>query len=185
MRTQALGAVATVAAATLTATACGNQPISTGAETTTMTVTPTVTAKPPKQAATSTSAGALHSDDRGRHFDLGAVTAVDQDHGHPVLVLDRWTDPKVPDAKLAQQGIPIAPYRGAPFKNVNTKLTYRIPVTANATLLEHHCLAPGEPLQTKSVSAADLASLEKRDRVVVVMLDERGYATKVENLPGC
>jgi hypothetical protein len=151
----------------------------------TVTVTPTVTArsssakpKPAKAKAT--------SDVKGRAFDYGVVTKVGTVDGTTVVELDRWTWKGLDDAKLAKNGVPLKPFKGkVPYENQNAKLTYSIPVVDGARILEHHCVAADQPLQTKSVDAAALADLGDRENTVLVELDAQGRLVAADNVPGC
>ena len=151
----------------------------------TVTVTPTVTASAP--AATRPAAPkAPGSDVAGRAFDFGTVVSATKVGDVIVLELDRWTWKGLDDGKLARQGVPLGPFKGAPpYTNQNAKLTFTIPVTAGARVLQHHCVAADQPLQTKSVAADQLAGLPDRENTVLVTLDESGRATAAENIPGC
>ena len=161
--------------------ACGGPPPS--GQDVTVTVTPTVTASGPAKPTTPT---VPTSDVKGRKFDFGTIVSAKKVAGVIVLELDRWTWKKLDDAKLAQQGVPVGPFKGdPPYTNQNAKLTYTIPVTAGARVLQHHCVAADQPLQTKSVSADQLAGLADRENTVLVTLDAQGRATAAENIPGC
>jgi hypothetical protein len=82
--------------------------------------------------------------------------------------------------------VPVGPFKGdPPYTNQNAKLTYTIPVAAGARVLQHHCVAADQPLQTKSVPADQLAGLADRENTVLVTLDAEGRATAAENIPGC
>ena len=115
------------------------------------------------------------------------VTSVKPGEQVQVLVLDRWTDPKVDDAVLAQKGLEVRTYdaKKNPFKNVNTKVTFRIPVRDNTTFLLHHCISKDEPLQSKSVTAGELADAPAEDKLVLLTIDADGYTTGGETLAGC
>jgi hypothetical protein len=170
----------TAAGAALTLAGCGGSPK--GADVT-VTVTPTVTAK---AAPAQKPAPRATSDVRGRAFDYGTVTKVGTVAGTTVLELDRWTWKGLDDAKLAQQGVPTAPFKGAvPYENQNARLTYSIPVVDGARILVHHCIAADQPLQTKSADAAALASLPDRENTVLVKLDDQGRMVAADNIPGC
>jgi hypothetical protein len=127
------------------------------------------------------------SDVKGRKFDFGVVTKVDDVNGTPVLVFDRWTDPKVDDKVLAQEGIAVRTYDKAknPYRNVNTKVTFRIPVHEGVTFLLHHCTNKDEPLQSKSVTAQELADAPAEDKLVLLEIDSDGYTTGGETFAGC
>lgn len=149
----------------------------------TVTVTPTVTAKAPAGPSTPT---VPSSDVKGRAFDFGFVTKVSTVAGTTVLELDRLTWTGLSDAKLAQTGVPTGAFTGGlPYTNQNAKLTYTIPVANGARILYNHCLAPDQPIQTKSISATALKGLADRENSVLVQLDAEGRATSIQNIPGC
>jgi hypothetical protein len=152
----------------------------------TVTVTPTVTAgsgSKPSSAAPKTAT----SDDVGRAFDYGKVVKTTSVAGVTVLVLDRYTWKGLDDAALAKQGLTVRPFKKGqvPYENLNTTLTYRIPVADGARILYQHCVAFDQPLQTKSIAPTDLTGLHAPEDTVVVSLDGQGRATVVENVPGC
>jgi hypothetical protein len=180
----------TATAATLTALAavvllsgCGSDTPSTGGNVT-VTVTPTVTAKP--GGPTSAGPKVPKSDVVGRAFDFGVVTKVSTVAGVDVIELDRWTWTGLSDAKLAKDGVPTAPFKGAvPYTNQNAKLTFTIPVADGARILFSHCIAADQPLQTKSVKPAELKGLADRENTVLVQIDSKGQAASIQNIPGC
>jgi hypothetical protein len=153
----------------------------------TVTVTPTVTASPkaaPKQTGTATPAPPK-SDVVGRGFDFGTVRGLKTVAGTQVLTVDRWTWKGLDDAKLARDGVPLAPFKGRPYTNQNDRLTYDIPVAENARVLYHHCVKAGEPQQTRSATVEEMAGLTAGENLVLVRLDDQGRAVAVDNLPGC
>lgn len=165
--------------------ACGDDGGSPSGGDVTVTVTPTVTAN----GSSKTSAKPkpkVTSDVKGRKFDFGVVTKVGKVGATTVLEFDRWTWKKLDDAKLARQGVPTKPFKGkVPYENQNAKLTYSIPVAEDARILQHHCVATDQPLQTKSVDPAALAELGDRENTVLVELDDRGWLVAADNIPGC
>ena len=178
--------LAAAAVASLALSACGGGSAQSGSPVT-VTVTPTGTASPKKasgKAKTSEPAKPT-SDVVGRTYDFGTVTDLKDVGGTPVLVLDRWTWKGLDDAKLARDGVPLSPFKGRPFTNQNDKLVYRIPVTADARVLYHHCVKEGEPQQTRSATVKEMAGLKKGEDLVLVRLDDQGRAVAVDNLPGC
>jgi hypothetical protein len=183
--TTAAGLLAALAAAALLS-GCGSEsPGSTGGNVT-VTVTPTVTAKAPSASKTSSAPKAPKSDVQGRSYDFGVVTKTGEVGGVGYLELDRWTWKKLDDAKLAEDGVPTAPFKGkVPYENQNAKLTYTIPLADSARILYHHCLAADQPLQTKSVDVEALEGLADRENTVLVQIDAKGAATSVQNIPGC
>ena len=182
--TTAAGSLAALAAVALLS-GCGSDAPGSGGNVT-VTVTPTVTAKAPSASKTSSAPKTPSSDVKGRNYDFGVVTKTGEVGGVTYLELDRWTWKKLDDGKLAKDGVPTGPFKGeVPYENQNAKLTYTIPVTAGARVLQHHCVAADQPLQTKSVSADQLAGLADRENTVLVTLDAQGRATAAENIPGC
>ena len=179
-------AAALCAVSALTLTACGGSGGSGGAVT--VTVTPTVTAgstngsSTPKTAATS---AAATSDVTGRGYDFGTVTRLAKVGGTEVITLDRWTFKGLDDTVLADNGVPLAPFKGSPFENQNSKLTYDIPVAEDARILYHPCVAADEPQQTRSATTQEIAALKAPENLVLVRLDDQGRAVAVDNLPGC
>ena len=69
------------------------------------------------------------SDVKGRAFDFGLVTGAKREGDVDVLVLDRWTDPKVEDAVVAKQGLPVTSWQVGSnrYVNQNAKKTFDIP----------------------------------------------------------
>jgi hypothetical protein len=181
-----LGASFTAVAASVALTACGGGSPS-GSGPVTVTVTPTVTADGSSSSASEPAAPkAPTSDDKGRGYDYGTVTKVSQVAGVTVIELDRWTWKKLDDAKLAQQGVPLTPFKGAvPYENQNARLTFTIPVADGARILYHHCVASDQPLQTRSTDAKGLVGLADRENTVLVKLDDQGRLVAADNVPGC
>ena len=64
-------------------------------------------------------------------------------------------------------------------------MTFRIPVAENPVIVLRHCLSWNEPLQAKSTTLKGLAAAGGKDKIVLVTLDERGWLTSAQNLPGC
>ena len=144
-------------------------------------------AGPTPSSTASTKVKAPTSDVEGRKFDFGQVTGAKRAGDVDVLVLDRWTDPSVDDAVLAKRGLPVTSWQFGSdrYINQNDKKTFDIPVRGGTTFLLHHCMAPGEPLQTRSVSATELADAPETDRLLLVTLDGSGWATGGETFAGC
>ncbi|MEO7422106.1 MAG: hypothetical protein ABIU87_06915 [Ornithinibacter sp.] len=138
-------------------------------------------------ASPTAKADPVKSDVVGRSFDFGLVKSAKTIGGTEVLVIDRWTDPTVDDAELARTGLTVTAYdlTKNPYKNVNSKVVFQVPVREGTTFLLNHCVASGEPLQTRSVDAGALAAAPKKDRLVLVTLDDAGYATSGETFAGC
>ena len=152
----------------------------------TVTVTPTVTASvtPPPATAT-TQAGVAKSDVVGRKFDLGTIVRVQDDGGVPVIIFDRWTARGVADSTLAADGVPIVVHSDAPYKNVNTKITFRIPVVQGAVFTYKHCVAIDQPAQQKSATLQEFAGLQGSEKVMLLTLDPQGQVVSAQNDPAC
>jgi hypothetical protein len=176
---------ACLAAAGLVLGGCGDAGSASGADVT-VTVTPTVTAKPNPASSKPAAPQPPKSDDVGRTYDFGTVVKASTVGSIAVLELDRWTWKGVDDGKLAKQGVPVKPWKGkVPYENQNDKLTYTLPVSPDAQILYHHCIATDQPLQTKSVAPADLAKLADGESTVLVKLDDSGVVVAADNIPGC
>jgi hypothetical protein len=147
----------------------------------------TPSAEPAPSSTASAKVKAPTSDVKGRTFDFGLVTGAKRSGDVDVLVVDRWTDPKVDDAVLARQGLPVTSWKVGSdrYVNQNDKKTFDIPVREGTTFLLHHCVADGEPLQTRSVGATELADAPDSDRLLLVSLDGDGWATGGETFAGC
>ena len=155
-----------------------------------MTATPSGAASPASPTPSSTASGRVKaptSDVKGRAFDFGMVTGVKREGGVDVLVLDRWTDPKVKDSVVAKHGLRVTSWKVGSnrYVNQNAKKTFDIPVAKGATFLLHHCVSAGEPLQTRSVSARELAEAPDSDRLLLVRIDADGWGTSGETFAGC
>jgi len=156
----------------------------------TVTGTPSAAASsagPTPSSTASTKVKAPTSDVEGRKFDFGQVTGAKRAGEVDVLVLDRWTDPKVDDAVVAKRGLPVTSWKVGSnrYVNQNATKTFDIPVREGTTFLLHHCVTAGEPMQTRSVSATELADAPDADRLLLVTLDRDGWATGGETFAGC
>ena len=145
------------------------------------------TGSPAPSATVSGKVKAPTSDVKGRAYDFGLVTGAKREGDVDVLVLDRWTDPRVEDAVVAEKGLPVTSWQVGSnrYVNQNAKKTFDIPVREGATFLLHHCVGVGEPLQTRSVGATELADAPDSDRLLLVSLDDAGWATGGETFAGC
>jgi len=180
---RAVAGLCLAAAATLLS-ACGSG-ASTGPDSVvTVTITPTVTAGAARPTA-STRSNTVKSDVMGRRYDLGTIVAVQTDHGVSVLIFDRWTAKGVSDSALAAQGVPIHVHSDAPYEDLNTKITYRIPVAQGAVFTYRHCVAIDQPPLLRSSNLEEFVRLQSSEKVVLLTLDPRGQAVKAENDPAC
>ena len=139
----------------------------------------------PSSASTTTDVPT--SDVTGRRFDFGLVLRAERAGATDVLVLDRWTDPEVDGDTLAERGLEVGTWQlgSNRYLNQNTKVTFDIPVRDGTTFLLHHCVGAGEPLETRSVTATELADAPASDRLVLLQVDQDGWATSGETLAGC
>ncbi|HEU5242545.1 MAG TPA: hypothetical protein VFU25_11040 [Ornithinibacter sp.] len=153
----------------------------------TVTATPSTAVPPPASSAPAPSEPLPSSDVVGRRFDFGLVTGTKRAGDVDVLVVDRWTDPGVGDAVLAERGLEVAPWQlgSDRFVNQNDRKTFDVPVRDGVAFTLNHCVALGEPLQTRSVGAAELAEAPDADRLLLVRLDDEGWATGGQTLAGC
>lgn len=153
----------------------------------TVTVTPTVTARAaaPTTTAAPTASSTVHSDVVGRKFDLGTITSVQDEGGVPVITFDRWTALGVPDSAVAANGVPIRVHSDAPFQNLNSQTTYRIPVAEGAAFTYRHCVTIGQPPVVRPSSLDEFTRLAGPDKVVLLRLDPSGQVVSAENDPGC
>ena len=157
----------------------------------TVTATPSTAVPSPASSAPAPSATPSDplpsSDVEGRRFDFGLVTGTKRAGDVDVLVVDRWTDPGVSDAVLAEQGLEVAPWQlgSDRFVNQNDRKTFDVPVRDGVAFTLNHCMAFGEPLQTRSVGAEELADAPDADRLLLVRLDHEGWATGGDTLAGC
>lgn len=177
-----------VAVAAVLLTGCGGSATSQG-PVVTITTTPTVTASgapaPATAPATITATGAPGSDVVGRKFDLGTIVKVVQDGGVPVIIFDRWTARGVADSKVAADGVPIAVHSDAPYENLNSRTTFRIPVVAGAIFTYNHCVAVDQPAQQRSSTLEEFTALQASEKVILLSLDPRGRVFKAQNDPAC
>lgn len=173
-----------LAAAATLLSGCGS---STGpVEVVTVTVTPTVTAKvAPTRTVLTTATGTAKSDDVGRTFDLGTITSVQNTGGMPVIILDRWTAQGVSDSTLAAMGVPIHVHSDAPYQNLNSKITYRIPVAPGAVFTYRHCVAVEQPPEQRSSTLNAFARLQDSEKVVLLTLNPQGQVVTAQNDPAC
>jgi hypothetical protein len=169
-------------------TACAsNDPPTEVVVTVTGAPTPAASAAPRPSAPPQPEAARPDSEVRGRTFDFGLVTGARTVGATDVLVVDRWTDPRVPDDTLAERGLEVAPWDlgSDRYVNQNSDVTFDIPVREGTTFLLHHCVAKGEPVQTRSAGAAALGDAPESDRLLLVEIDDEGWATGGETLAGC
>ncbi|AKT51174.1 hypothetical protein [Arsenicicoccus sp. oral taxon 190] len=182
----AVGAAASVSGCTALST--GYAPPVTVTVTPTVTVTaktaPTTAAPTPTPTPTATRNPDLRSAVRGRAFDLGTITSVDQQGGNQVIVLDRWTVRGRSDGSVGRTGIDLTPSSGASFSNRNA-ISFRIPVDPAAQIVRQTCTSPDAPAATAKATLQDLQALPDQAAIVKITLDDQGWATKVESNPVC
>ena len=125
------------------------------------------------------------SDVLGRSFDLGTIVRVEDDGPVPVIIFDRWTARGVADSTLAAKGVPVSVRADAPYQNLNSKITYRIPVAQGALFTYRHCVATGQPAEQKSSTLEDFTRLPNPENVVLLTLDQHGRVFSAQNEPTC
>ena len=181
-----------VAAAVALLSGCGGESPTAQPSVVTVTAVPTVGTTPtvtasnsPAPATTTTAAGVKRSDVVGRKFDLGTIVRIEDDGGVPVIIFDRWTARGVPDSTLAAKGVPIAAHSDAPYRNANTKITYRIPVVQGAIFTYKHCVAVDEHIMQRASTLQEFAGLQGSEKVMLLTLDPHGQVFSAQNDPAC
>jgi hypothetical protein len=174
---------------------CGNGgagPSTAQGPTATVTAAPTRTAGVSPQAAAAAAAqsaarraGIAKSDVAGRKFDLGTIVRVEDGGGVQVIIFDRWTVRGVADSALAARGMSIGVHSDAPYQNLNSKITYRIPVAQGAFFTYRHCVAKEQPPAQKSSTVEDFARLRDPEQVILLTLDQHGQVFSAQNDPAC
>jgi hypothetical protein len=167
--------------------ACGGGSPNAPEDAVSITTTPTVTARAIPSTTTPTTSlnGSAKSDVVGRAFDLGTIVAVRHSGDVPVLVFDRWTARGVSDATIAAEGAPMQAHSDAPFENVNSKITYRIPVARDAAFTYARCVSWDQPPVLRSSTLEEFTRLPDPEKIVLVRLDPKGQAIKAQNDPAC
>jgi hypothetical protein len=177
-----------VAATTLLSGCSGGSATAPG-DVVTVTTTPTVTAgtaaRTMAAAPTTGSSSTVTSDVLGRKFDLGTIVRVQNEGGVPVLIFDRWTARGVADSTIAARGVPLHVHTGAPYQNLNTSITYRIPVARGAVFTYRHCVAVDKPPVQRPSTLDEFTHLRDPETVVLLSLDPQGRAVVAENDPAC
>jgi len=177
-----------LAAAAVLLSGCGADSSSRSPEpalTVTVTPTITVTAARSRPTAAATSTPNVKSDVVGRRFDLGTIVGVKRRGGVSVIILDRWTAQGVSDSRLAADGIRLPVHSDARFENVNSSVTYRIPVAPDAVFTHAHCVDVSQPALREPSTLKEFTRLQHPEKIVLVTLDPRGWAVKVRNDPAC
>jgi hypothetical protein len=181
-----------VALAVALLSGCGGGSKATGPATVTVTVTVTVTATPivagsvtPTPTTATPAAGVARSDDVGRKFDLGTIVRIEDDGGAQVIIFDRWTASGVPDATIAANGISMDVHSDARYQNLNTKITYRIPVVPAAVFNYRHCVAIDQHAEQKASTLKEFAGLHGSEKVMLLTLDPQGQVFSAQNDPAC
>jgi hypothetical protein len=149
----------------------------------TVTVTTTTGSASPSAAS-----GPAASDVRGRAHDAGQVRSVTTVDGTVVVELDRYTVEGTSDDTLAAQGITVAPHTGELFSNQNPR-TYTIPLAPGAQLVVNECVvaagAGALGLRSTPHEASSWLRDGGRDVTLLVTLDDRGRATRLDTDPRC
>src|SRR5450759_1649470 len=97
----------------------------------------------------------------------------------------RATAHGVTDPVLAAKGVRIRVHSDAPYQNLNSKITYRIPVVAGAIFTYNHCVPIDQPAQQRSSTLEEFAGLQPTERIILLTLDPRGQVFKAQNDPAC
>jgi hypothetical protein len=175
-------------AAVLLLSGCGAGSSSTPPEAAlTVTVTPTITVTAARSRPTDspTSAGPVKSDVVGRAFDLGTIVGVKKEGDVSVIILDRWTARGTSDSRLAARGTRLRVHSDRRFENLNSNVTYRIPVAPDAVFTYAHCVDVDQPALTESSSLKDFTRLQSPEKIVLLTLDPQGRVVKARNDPAC
>jgi hypothetical protein len=153
----------------------------------TVTVTPTITVTPARSrpTAAATSSRRVKSDVVGRKFDLGTIVGVKRQGGVSVIILDRWTAQGVSDSRLAANGIRLPVHSDPRFENLNSNVTYRIPVAPGAVFTHVRCVDVSQPALRERSSLRDFTRLQHPEKIVLLALDPQGRAVRVRNDPAC
>jgi len=125
------------------------------------------------------------SDVVGRKFDLGTIVKVEEVSGVPVITFDRWTALGVKDSMLAVKGVPIGVHSDARYRNLNNRITYRVPVAEGALFTYRHCVAVDQPPQQKPSSLDEFSGLQNAEKVILLTLDQNGRVFSAQNDPAC
>ena len=151
-------------------------------------VTVTASPSPPPTLADRAATGSTRvakSDDVGRKFDLGTIVRTEEDDGLPVVIFDRWTARGVADSTVADKGVPIGVHSDGRYQNLNSKITFRIPVAQGAIFTYRHCVAVDQPPEQKPSTLEDFARLKNPENVILLTLDQHGRVFSAQNDPAC
>ncbi|MCH8613906.1 hypothetical protein [Arsenicicoccus dermatophilus] len=162
----------------------------------TVTVTPTITVSArsapqmapapapttPSPTPTPTRDPDIRSAVRGRNFDLGKITGLDEKGGNQILVLDRWSVRGRSDSSMGRTGLDLTVK--SRFSNRNT-LSFRIPVDPAAEVLRLTCSPDGSAPQATKSTLEEIQALPDDAGLVKLSLDEEGWITKAESVPVC
>ncbi|WP_409483856.1 hypothetical protein [Arsenicicoccus dermatophilus] len=162
----------------------------------TVTITPTITvsarsaptsmpmaaAPSPTPTPTPTRNPDVRSAVRGRNFDLGRITGLEEEGGNQVLVLDRWSVRGRSDSSMGRTGLDLTVK--SRFSNRNT-VSFRIPVDPAAEVLQLTCSPDGTAPQASKSTLEAIQALPDDAGLVKLTLDEEGWVTRAESLPVC
>jgi hypothetical protein len=167
---------ACLALAALSGCASGGSPTADG-ERVTVTETTTSPATPAKPT----------SDVVGRHYDVGTVSGVHEVDGVLWLKLDRWTAKGLSDAKLAKDGIALAPHTDQRFTNQNDDRLRDVPVAPGAMVVVNTCVKNDDQLGLTSTPGDAAAWLQKPDASAVLLLtyDGAGRVVRMDTDARC
>jgi hypothetical protein len=167
-------------------TGCGG---SSGGGATAPTSGPTTSTAAASATPTATKVSQAVSTVKGRVHDAGTIVSFKTAGGLTVLVLDRWSVKGLSDAKLASQGVPIAPHTDTRFYDQNKGKTYTIPVNPSAPIVVNTCVKnPGGPptMTSTPVALTDwLAGASRAKTIVLLTYDTSGRLTRLDTDPAC
>ncbi len=127
------------------------------------------------------------SDVVGRRFDIGTVSDGRTVDGVRWLRLDRWTVTGVSDAKLARDGVPVAPHTGERFTNKNNDRLRDVPLAPGAMVVVNACVKNGDQLGLTSTPQDAVTWLDSADPATVLLLtyDAAGRVVRMDTDPRC
>jgi hypothetical protein len=73
----------------------------------------------------------------------------------------------------------------SPYQNLNSKITYRIPVAQDAVFTYKHCVAVEQPPVVKSSTLEDFIRLQNPEKTMLLRLDPHGQVISAQNDPAC
>ena len=71
------------------------------------------------------------------------------------------------------------------YENLNSKITYRIPVAQGAVFTYRRCVAVDQPPEQKPSTLEDFSRLQNPEKVMLLTLDQHGRVFSAQNDPAC